>query len=310
MALDDEIAKLFQVPLPDFIQERQRLVVELKRAGQTAEAAAVKSLAKPARSAWLVNQVFWQSRSLFDALVGAGERLRRAQHARLGGDTGASVVRAMEARDLAVEAAVRAAEEQARAHGEALSAEQRQRVRVTLEALAARPLADLKVVPGRLAEDLGPSGFDALTSLMPQSVMGRVLPMPVAVRQGTASPSRQPEPFDRAARSESARAAARRQVLEAAVTQAEAERARAARDADEAGQAAEGAASVLLAARAALDALETRLADLRRQREAAVQTVDQATRAMSRAEQEHRDAIGRRASAEQRLADRRAQMDR
>ena len=61
MADDPEVARLYQLPLDSFTNERNALA---KKLGQPA----IKQLAKPSVPAWAVNQLFWRHRTEFDRL--------------------------------------------------------------------------------------------------------------------------------------------------------------------------------------------------------------------------------------------------
>ena len=77
-----EIDALFKLPLGEFTSARNELAVQLKKAGKRDDAAEVKALVKPSASAWVVNQIYWRHRGLFNRLIEAGDRMRRAQAAR------------------------------------------------------------------------------------------------------------------------------------------------------------------------------------------------------------------------------------
>jgi hypothetical protein len=82
-----EVDALFKLPLGEFTSARNALAAELKKAGRPAEASAVKALVKPSVSAWVVNQLYWRHRGLFDRLVAAGDKMRHAQAAQGTGDS-------------------------------------------------------------------------------------------------------------------------------------------------------------------------------------------------------------------------------
>lgn len=80
MAADTtDIDALFQLPVDEFTSARNALANRLKAAGRADAASRVKALPKPPLSAWAVNQLYWRHRTAFDALLAAGDRLRRAQ---------------------------------------------------------------------------------------------------------------------------------------------------------------------------------------------------------------------------------------
>ena len=64
--IDAAIDRLYQLPLDEFTAARNALAKELGKEG-----APVKTLAKPPAAAWAINQVFWQRRPAFDALIAA-----------------------------------------------------------------------------------------------------------------------------------------------------------------------------------------------------------------------------------------------
>jgi len=55
--VEDEIDALFKLPLGEFTPARNALAARLKKAGEQAEADAVKALPKPSVAAWVVNQL-------------------------------------------------------------------------------------------------------------------------------------------------------------------------------------------------------------------------------------------------------------
>ena len=73
---DDELEKLYQAPLSEFVFLRNALAAELKKAGDAGGAKRVKALVKPNASAWAVNQLYWKEPLSFAALIEAGDRYR------------------------------------------------------------------------------------------------------------------------------------------------------------------------------------------------------------------------------------------
>lgn len=69
------IDALYALPLSEFTAARNALAKSLT--GAAAEQ--VKRLAKPAPVPWIVNQVYWRARSVYDRLIESGAALRRAQ---------------------------------------------------------------------------------------------------------------------------------------------------------------------------------------------------------------------------------------
>ena len=76
---------------------------QLKRSGHKDVAARIAAATKPSRAAYLVNQVFWRSQPIYDAVLDAGTAARAAQQARLLGDAATDVGETLRVRDDAVE---------------------------------------------------------------------------------------------------------------------------------------------------------------------------------------------------------------
>jgi hypothetical protein len=148
---------LYRVPLAEFTAARNALARTLK--GD--EARTVKALNKPAVVAWAVNQVFWNARPAYDALMKAGHALRSSQIATLSGKK-SDARAATDAHRKAVTAAVTRARQFA-SHGKVNpNLDQLTRMFETLSLLAKPPEN-----AGRFVEVIGPSGFEALTGVTP-----------------------------------------------------------------------------------------------------------------------------------------------
>jgi hypothetical protein len=157
-ALDDKIDDLYQQPLGDFIAARNALAKTLSGA----DAQRVKALAKPTVVAWAANQVYWQARAAYDALMKSGERVRKAQIAALQGKA-TDVRGANEDHRRAVSAAVAEAERLAASAGSKPSPDALTR---TFEAMSLTPHPPDP--PGRLTELLQPgTGFEAFAGITP-----------------------------------------------------------------------------------------------------------------------------------------------
>jgi hypothetical protein len=255
---DEEIDRLYQLPLAAFIRERDALA---KRVGRAAPG--IGSLQKPVIAAWAVNQLYWQARPLYDRLVGACERLRDEHRKHLEGNpsdvTGAEHAH----RD-----AVRAARDRVRAilsaSGDPLSAATLQAVRETLEAL---PVAGTRA--GRLTRPVKRMGLEALSGVIPRASAGarpaRVVPFTAVARgasgsgrrDGSSAPAhaKQAPREAQARRRAIARLRARERARRAAVGRAKAAVRRAEAELDRAEREARRRSEALAAARAALDRL-------------------------------------------------------
>jgi hypothetical protein len=76
-AIEKKIDELYSGPLPEFTKARNALA----KTFTGADAARVKSLAKPSVVPWAINQVYWHARPVFERVMKAGEQLRRARTA-------------------------------------------------------------------------------------------------------------------------------------------------------------------------------------------------------------------------------------
>jgi valyl-tRNA synthetase len=157
--LDDEIDRLYQLPLEEFTPARNALAKQARGA----DATAVRTLQKPSVPAWAVNQLYWQERRVYDQLIDAAERLRKTHHSLLAGKSVDLHAAEAEHREKA-----RAALQQIRqiltAAGESQSPANMTAISETLEAL---PPAEDK--PGHLTRPLKRMGFEALAGIAPRT---------------------------------------------------------------------------------------------------------------------------------------------
>ncbi|MDQ3212333.1 MAG: hypothetical protein M3Q85_06650 [Acidobacteriota bacterium] len=260
--IDADIDRLYQLAPEAFTPARNALA---KTAG--ADAPAVKGLAKPPMPAWAVNQVYWQQREVYDALISAAKALRQTHKTILSGKTG-DLRGAGKAHEAAVDAALKAALSLLAAHGHPATDTTRQAIATTLRALPADE------PPGRLSRTLQPGGFEMLAGLsiaagarLPAAGGSASKPVAGAVarsgKAGKAGPQQAAKPRREApgqpaprvdpravARAREAAARAARELREAEHTarREEFEAARAARDADKAARQLEAAQKTLAAA--------------------------------------------------------------
>jgi hypothetical protein len=254
---DDELDTLFQLPLDQFTQARNTLA---KQAG--AGGAEIRALAKPPLAAWAVNQLYWQDRSTYTALVTAAEELRKAHKAVLGGRA-ADIRSAGRGHDQALDAALRATMGILTGAGHPASDSTRQAIVSTLRAL---PSGE---APGRLTRTLQPGGFEMLAGL-PVARGARIAAAP-ATSPAPASPPTEARKSasgkTKAEKAREAKALARAKETAGAAFQAlqraeheakreEFERARAARDGEKAAAAVTRAREALEQARQELEGAE------------------------------------------------------
>lgn len=165
-SFDDELDRLYRLPLGEFIQARNQLAAALKKSGDGDAAKRVRELPKPSASAWAVNQLYWTAKTELDQLIAASENYRRAQKSALSGDA-SKLPDAERDRRRALEGATGRIRSILAESGQAASEPLMQRITTTLEAIASYGSANPFPMRGRLAEDVAPPGFAALSSLAP-----------------------------------------------------------------------------------------------------------------------------------------------
>jgi hypothetical protein len=144
---------LFRAPLASFVAERKRLAAELKLEGDTAGAARLAKMARPTLSAWVVNQLWWTEREMFERLLRSAAALRV-------GDADALAAH----RTVLAELRERASELLS-VDGKSPNESMLRRVSTTLAALAASGGFEPDL-PGTLSADRDPPGFDAAFSML------------------------------------------------------------------------------------------------------------------------------------------------
>jgi len=285
--IDDEIDRLYQLPPEAFTAARNALA---KQAG--AHAPQVRGLAKPPVAAWAVNQLFWNRRSVYDALIGASEEVRRTHAAVLGGKRG-DLRTVGKTHEQAVDAALKATLAIMAESGHPATDATRQSVVTTLRAV---PVDGER--PGRLSRILQPGGFEMLTGL---SISGAPRTRRAAEGQSRAAghspatrkqkaaaakaPAARPRDLKALARARDASARAARELREAehVARRQEFEAARAAREAEKAAGQIEIAREALEAAKQALAEAEAAAASSARARDGAERRSSEAERALQAA---------------------------
>jgi hypothetical protein len=181
LQLEDEIDRLYSLPLDQFTVARDGLAKQLRRDGSRAQADGVKALRKPSIAAWALNQLRRRDADAVNRLIAAGERLREAQERLLAsGDRGALRGAAEEERRLVDELA-RAGERQLEDAGQQASGATKTRLWSTLRAIAGDPEARELLASGRLVLDYEISDLGLGVGPAPSG--------PVAKLQSPAKPS-------------------------------------------------------------------------------------------------------------------------
>ena len=211
---DDEVAALYKLPLGAFTAARNALAKKLGPA-----AADVRTLEKPNVAAWAVNQLYWQRRPTYDALIRAAQAMRTAHTQMLSGRKapGINVPQADSAHRDAIRTATQSIRDLAQAAGETLSPSTLDAVAETLRSLPSDE------PPGRLTKPLSPLGFGALigigVSASPVGATG--LARRSAEREGG---SKVQGPESRVRSSAAERAAAKKEAAESAKKRKELEK--------------------------------------------------------------------------------------
>jgi hypothetical protein len=164
--LNAEIDRLYQSPLAAFVESRNALAARVKSEQGKEAAQHIRALEKPGLTAWVVNQLYWQHRTEFMALLLAGDALRLVQQQRLGG-ADVDAAPAVRARQSAMDALLAYAADLVTQAGHTPSPEIRQRLLSTLDALATFGTGEAAPRAGRLTRDVDPPGFGALAALLP-----------------------------------------------------------------------------------------------------------------------------------------------
>lgn len=155
MGLDEALDQLYGATLEEFTAERNRLVKDLRAAGDDEAGATIKALRKPSVSAWAVNQLARRLPEDLDVLVRLHEQLGHAKD-------GKELRRVQDERKRTITRLSDAAATILEEAGHSAASATMQRVSQTL--LAASSGDGLQALQrGRLAADLEPSGFGAVS---------------------------------------------------------------------------------------------------------------------------------------------------
>ena len=274
MSLDDDVDRLYQLPLSEFTSARNDLA---RRAGE--RSGEIRKLSKPPVAAWAVNQLYWTDRPTYDALVDAAETLRAAHKAVLTGKRGDLRFAGKDHED-AVEKALKATMRLLAGSGHPLTDATRHAVAQTLRALPGDE------APGRLSRALTPGGFEMLAGITVKG--GGAGARAVKAAAPKASPRKEEPAEDRRrarVREEAAAAARALREAEQAARRAEFESARASRAAVKAEQELADARANLEAARQSLEHADAQATEAGRKKQAAERAVAAAEKAVAVARQ-------------------------
>ena len=165
--LESELDDLFARPLGEFIAARNDLARRLRKAGQEEAAERVQALKKPSVPVWVVNQLARRHPDEVEALVAAGDRLRRAQEDAFRGG-GTDVVReATVAERDAARTLTRLARDLLAEEGRPATRAATDRIGSLLRAAATSPETAQLLAAGRLTEEVESTGFGAVAGIAP-----------------------------------------------------------------------------------------------------------------------------------------------
>ena len=149
---EDALDRLFHGPLEEFTSARNELAKSLRSDGEAEAADWVKSLRKPSRGAWLVNQLATRKADQVSGLLEVGGELRAAQEEMLAGATDREKLREKARREQeAVDSLLRTADAIGREHG--VGAQILTRVGETLQAAAGDPELAEAIRRGRVTKE-------------------------------------------------------------------------------------------------------------------------------------------------------------
>ena len=161
---EQEVDRLYAVPLDQFTPARDALAARLKTAGDAAESARVKALRKPTAPAWAVNQLARRYPKQIEVLIAASDQLRRAQQELLQGASAGDLWEATLAEREAVGELMKAAEWLLKESGLGSSRGTLDRISDTLYAAAADPTGRTLLRRGLITQEMRRTGFGDLTA--------------------------------------------------------------------------------------------------------------------------------------------------
>jgi hypothetical protein len=247
--LEEELDRLFGLPLSSYTSARNDLARRLRAAGRTDAAEATAKLPKPSLSAWAVNQLSRQRRPDLEALVALARRLADAQLRTVGGDDVAEFGQLRSEHAEAVRSLAAAAIDLLEQSGSRPSEAVRRRLLETLRALSLDPSDPNPLLVGRMTSDSQATGFSLLERFE--------LPARGARRRTGRAPAARERRAELREQLRTARAAAREAASAAAAAGREASAAR--RAAERLERAAADAAADAEQTAAAVEALEREL---------------------------------------------------
>lgn len=177
--IDEDLARLYGLPLDQFTSARDQLADELRDRGDRDAAATVKKLRRPTVPAWAVNQLVRIHRTEVLELLSVGEEVRAAQRAALAGGAAETIRELTARRRRVVDRLLDLAGNLLAQAGHGTSRPTLDKVADTLMAAIVDEGAAETVRAGQLERELAPpSGFDALGGQVSVSKTSKTLSKP------------------------------------------------------------------------------------------------------------------------------------
>lgn len=188
--MPSKAADLYGLPLEEFTKARDALAKEHRQAGKKEAADEVKALRKPSVSAWTVNQLARRHPQELRALVKAGEGLRKAQRAAVGGGGPEALRDATRVHRDRLDDLTSFARDELGADGATL-----QRAVQTLRSASVDKEASKTLLAGTLTGDIEQSGFGPVLSAVPAGgFRRRTRPKPKAEPKRERKPAAKAKP--------------------------------------------------------------------------------------------------------------------
>jgi hypothetical protein len=161
--VEQEIDRLFGLPLQEFVGARNELARRLKQEGDAETSNQVKQLDKPNVVAWTINQLARQHKDAVRILLGAGAKLSKAQERALQSVGSADQLRRAQAEERqAIRELTQQAQQILEAEGRPTSSAVLNRIASSLRAAVVSEAGRGMLKAGRLTGEVKPSGFEAL----------------------------------------------------------------------------------------------------------------------------------------------------
>jgi hypothetical protein len=154
--LDEEVRRLYALPLDEFTGERNAAAKGLREAGDAEGAKELKALRKPNLPAWGINRAVAADPKAADGLIAAGKKLEGAQRKAVEGKGAEALRKTMSGYAEAVEALMKSVEAELAGAGGAGAVD---RARETLRAVASDEELREELRAGRLVRDREAAGL-------------------------------------------------------------------------------------------------------------------------------------------------------